>query len=740
MSFGNRPSEKNSKPKNGLPKSPELNALNNLGGLSDLASGKVGNLGKDASKLNKDLGSLKGGKNLNALPKALNDAGKLNQDAGNLLGSLNNFAGDLGIQNNQQKPKSDFENLANPRQSDTEDPRSVLNDLGTVGSLASAKPSGDVSEPNKGSLNDLNQLNNDLKHPQKIKDPIKDLSAAKNLKDGGLGALGFGPLEGPTKNALAEGFGHDPLMDKVADGSIKPQDLNNGDPQQRRSQTMPRKPSKGLLGHVKDGAHKVGRSILNGAKSGFSHLTNGIIGGVHALTGKTIAATVAAKAAAATLALPVMIGGGAVGALYHNYNDYQVLDDGNVCAVANTNGTGYADSENEANGNSAGAGGSGDMKTGGIAKKHAGQVFKSWVNLGFSGLDAAGIVGWVNTEGGFSILDRAEGHNGGDEKTNGIAYGVTPSPVGGGYSVGGAGIYQFTPYTKFAEKGDKKWLSADAQNKFVLKSLKANDWNPAMDLSGKNRSFKEWLKSDNISDAVLGWNGYERGNANKDTKIADAKWAYKTYHGSEYKLRESLLGSLAGDTADMNAAVAEKVNDLICKAQGGSGNGGPVVAGKWAWPFPGFKPSMIDGEQDFGPRSIGWHDGIDIGTSTHQGAIRAIHGGKVVEISCKGHTQNDLGYNIVVQSPDGWSEVYQEFAFSMEDGRKVSKVKEGDTVKTGQVICELKSSTPNCTHIHIGVYHGTGKQLMSDGWSHSFVPDYPGWKDPIKTIQKGLNG
>lgn len=712
MSFGNRPSEKNGKSKNSLPKSPELNALNNLGGLSDLASGKVGNLGKDASKLNKDLGSLKDGKNLNAFPRALNDAGKLNQDAGNPLGSLNNFAGDLGSQNNQQKPKSDFENLASPRQNDTEDPRSVLNDLGTVGSLASAKPSGDVSGPNKGSLNDLNQLNNDLRHPQKIKDPIKDLNVAKNLKDGGLGALGFGPLEGPTKNALAEGFGHDPLMDKVADGSIKPQDLNNGDQQQRRQQAMPRKPSRGLLGHVKDGAHKVGRSIINGAKSGFSHLTNGIIGGVHALTGKTLAATVAAKAAAATLALPVMIGGGAVGALYHNYNDYQVLDDGNVCAVANTGGTGYADSEDDSKGATASAG---------QYEANAKKIFTYLVkHEGFGGAGGAGAVAVAKRESGFN-------------------------PKIGNAGGGVVGIFQWSGWSNSVNGSRihaggiiKSESDLTLENELKLTSYELHH--------NYGEARKKVGHAKDPAQAALDWSllyegvSLSDGQTKSDMITADAKSYYRQFNGSKYQPNDSLLGKMAGDTADMNAAVAEKVNDLICKAQGGSGNGGPVVAGKWAWPFPGFKPSMIDGEQDFGPRSIGWHDGIDIGTSTHQGAIRAIHGGKVVEISCKGHTQNDLGYNIVVQSPDGWSEVYQEFAFSMEDGRKVSKVKEGDTVKTGQVICELKSSTPNSTHIHIGVYHGTGKQLMSDGWSHSFVPDYPGWKDPIKIIQKGLNG
>lgn len=773
MSFGNRSAEHGyhgnpsgagrtplhpSKAPNNFPLSnSNLKSLNKLGGLGDLASpsakpnkNSMPNLGKvnnDAKNLNHDLNGLEGG-NLNDLGKGLKDAGKLNKDAGNPLSSLNNLAGDLGGSDQGQasgqsdkgkdNQNNDFDNLAKaPDPTKDEDPRAALNDLGSVGSLASAK--GNNPKSAKDSLKDINQLNNDLKHPEKIKNPMKDLKAANNLKNGGLDALGFGPLEGPMKNAAQEGFGHDPKMDKVADGSIMPRDLHDPNMQQQRNNNRPPvMPPKGLFNHLKNGAHKVGRAIARGAKGAVHHVSQGIIGGVKALTGKTIAQAVAVKAAVATMAIPVMVGGGAVGALYHNYSDYQVLDDGNICSVANSNGSGYADADDEAGDSAKGGGGSGDFKSSAQAKKHAKAVFKAWVDVGFSGMDAAGVVGWVNSEGGFGILDRAEGHYGNDEKGNGIAYGVQPINDQGG----GGGIYQFTPYTKFAPLNDKKWLSASAQNKFVLKSLKNNDWNPAMDLSGKNRSFKEWLKSDNVRDATLGWNSYERGAAGavaaaKDKKVADAKAAYRMFHGSEYKLRMSLIGNISGATADANASVAEKINNAICKATGG-GNGGPVVAGKWGWPFPGFKKSMVGPDQDFGPRSIGWHDGIDIGTASYTGDIHAIHGGRVAEISCKGNTQNDLGYNIVIQSPDGWSEVYQEFAFSMSDGKKVSKVKVGDSVKTGQVIAKLSSSTPNTTHIHIGVYHGSAKQLMSDGWPHSFVPNYPGWKDPIKIIEKGM--
>lgn len=40
-------------------------------------------------------------------------------------------------------------------------------------------------------------------------------------------------------------------------------------------------------------------------------------------------------------------------------------------------------------------------KKGSIANVTAGKVFHAWVSKGLSGASAAGIVGWVNSEGGF---------------------------------------------------------------------------------------------------------------------------------------------------------------------------------------------------------------------------------------------------------------------------------------------------------------------------------------------------
>lgn len=199
------------------------------------------------------------------------------------------------------------------------------------------------------------------------------------------------------------------------------------------------------------------------------------------------------------------------------------------------------------------ANGSGSWKKKGTKEyQRAHSIFKSWTDLGLSGAAAAGIVGWVTHEGGdFSIIDRAEGHYGRTEKEAGISAGVVPTPSGN-YSVGGGGIYQFTPYTKFPSEhekslGNKKWLSADKQNKFVAKKLAGGDWSTtAAYVNGT--TLEEFAKSTSAPGCVLKWNAYERGAtsaiaATVDGRKADAKTAYKLFNGADYKFNKKKFDS-----------------------------------------------------------------------------------------------------------------------------------------------------------------------------------------------------
>ncbi len=151
-------------------------------------------------------------------------------------------------------------------------------------------------------------------------------------------------------------------------------------------------------------------------------------------------------------------------------------------------------------------------KPGTTAYKTAKKVFMAWVNLGLDGGAAAGIVGWTQTEGGTVMIGRAEGHFGNDIKANSIMYGNVP--IGQSYykTAAGGGIYQFTPYTKYAPLNDPKWEDADAMNDFVAKAILNGDWNAGMDMSGKSRSFEQMAKEKDPQSATLAWQAYERGN------------------------------------------------------------------------------------------------------------------------------------------------------------------------------------------------------------------------------------
>ena len=216
---------------------------------------------------------------------------------------------------------------------------------------------------------------------------------------------------------------------------------------------------------------------------------------------------------------------------------------------------------------------------GSTAYNNAKLVFDSWVSKGLSGAVAAGIVGWVNSEGGFSLVDRAEGHYGTDELTNGLSAGVIPTG-GSGYSVGGGGIYQFTPYTKFAQAGDSKWLDVDAQNTFVAQAILSGDWNASMDLTGGNHTFQQMAQMTDPKQATLVWQAYERGNTayiDQNQKQSDAQTAYEMFNGASYTYNDSLFnqsfGTSSGDNeSDSNYKVSAVSTNICSSSSSGTGD------------------------------------------------------------------------------------------------------------------------------------------------------------------------
>lgn len=106
-------------------------------------------------------------------------------------------------------------------------------------------------------------------------------------------------------------------------------------------------------------------------------------------------------------------------------------------------------------------------KEGTTAYKNAKDLFDAWTGEGgLSGEAAAGIIGWVQSEGGTGIIGRAEGHYGASLEENSIKFGVVPIPSGN-YPEGGGGIYQFTPYSGYAPLKDAKWEDGKTMTDWV---------------------------------------------------------------------------------------------------------------------------------------------------------------------------------------------------------------------------------------------------------------------------------
>lgn len=357
---------------------------------------------------------------------------------------------------------------------------------------------------------------------------------------------------------------------------------------------------------------------------------------------------------------------------------------------------------------SGGAGGSWTQQ-GTDAYKNAEAVFKYWTGKGMSGAQAAGIVGNITVEDPGFVLDQAE--------------------IGAG-AEGGGGLYQFTPKSKYLNdpKSDKSW-SVQNQGDVILNSA----------MSAVKRFLKE-TKGGTPEDAATAWmNIYElpaeinRIRTNSSRR-SGARKAYEMFGGANISGSDSILGDATG-TADSGSNTQNDENQ--CSTSSGDGAGGD-----WGWPFASIKNNDpgLSAEQQFGysaSRTGNFHDGIDLGDARYGGQeIKAIHGGKVYKIGHKGYTQSDLGYYICVKSDDGYYEVYQEFAFSEAQASKYIKVKEGDTVKTGDVIGILpkhgSENSPAVTHIHIGV----SKTEITKAEGSAFSNDGT-WLDPVDLIKGG---
>lgn len=253
-----------------------------------------------------------------------------------------------------------------------------------------------------------------------------------------------------------------------------------------------------------------------------------------------------------------------------------------------------------------------DWTTPGTTAYHnAEKIFKFWVDRGFSGAGAAGIIGWTNSEGGFTMFGRGEGLYSSDPKKASLMYGNVPIPYGD-YAEGGGGVYQFTPYSKFAPLGSPDWENPDKINQFVVDKITHGDWNASMDMTGDNNSFNNMAKATDPQYASLIWMAYERADAStvdKDEKKRDAQIAYDIFQGSHYRYSEERFAQNFGrPTGDgENGQNQDKSNhyDPCAHLSGVSwrGAGGQPSIKSGMWTVDGLPDEMREYALD--PQSVG---------------------------------------------------------------------------------------------------------------------------------------
>lgn len=356
-------------------------------------------------------------------------------------------------------------------------------------------------------------------------------------------------------------------------------------------------------------AVNVGRYVVGAAKPLFTFLITPIWGWV--VSGVIIFVAIALLKTGVDTNNNTITGiGGATGGV----TDDEVMVVLNSCATDPD----AAKSSSSTSTNSDSAGESDWTKEGTVANKTARKVFDAWVDKGLSGAAAAGIVGWVNSEGGFGMIGRAEGYYGTDDpKKASVKYGIVPIPSTSKYSVGGGGIYQFTPYTKYAPLGSDDWEDAEKMNAFVGKAISNGDWNASMDMSGKSRTFRQMSEETDPQSATLAWQCYERGDVSvipKDKKMADAQKAYDMFDGGKYKFDKAKFDKFFGEGTGTNGSSSSSSSKSeanpcnVKKRKGGSGwsadGTGEVNYQAWqAWK-PGDLPADLK-EYALDPETVG---------------------------------------------------------------------------------------------------------------------------------------
>lgn len=229
---------------------------------------------------------------------------------------------------------------------------------------------------------------------------------------------------------------------------------------------------------------------------------------------------------------------------------------------------------------------SGDWATPGtVSYNNAKSVWDAWVSHGFDGAATSGILGNIAHEGGFSIPDRAQGHFGDDEATNGVSAGV--DPIADTEQHKGAGLYQFTYFKKYADLGDSKWLDIGAQTDFawsseISKFIDNCPYNVGGYGVGSYRAYSQLTDPDAAAKAWFSM--YERGAAYNSAKSASAQQAYMLFDGASVSADPTKLGTdaaalhgMATDLDDQSGTCGDESDE-----SDGTGTHSEAVGANWS--------------------------------------------------------------------------------------------------------------------------------------------------------------
>lgn len=319
-------------------------------------------------------------------------------------------------------------------------------------------------------------------------------------------------------------------------------------------------------------------------------------------------------------------------------------------------------------------------KDGTPTNKVAKEIWDFWNKKGYSAAAIAGVVGNVYAESGF-VPNKAQG--GGSM--------LKDTPVGGG-----GGLYQFTPYTKYAKIGDSKWNDVSSQNDFVWDS--------------EAKGFKGYATITSVNDATQKWFSlYERGavaTAHMDVRTAAAEAAYKMWGSTASQTGSDSVIDQGSDAADANSSDTSATASNACQTQDNT------VDGSIAKPFDDkLKGLTLNAGLDdpnhtgigntVGVHGPGAHDGWDVDplgdpSGSTSPAIYAIAGGKIEGLG-RGTDGNLLFVNIKLSNGNYLQ--YQEF----KAGSIPSNLQKGQSIKAGTKIGEI-GDAGSSGGIHSGKY------------------------------------